>query len=289
MEYVRGTSTRYDRKFSSGMTVDELKDDVLRTSYGLWTEDGKDKHLASIIEKIPNKRHIRKVVCIGLSEIAMRLDQDQRMQVNSLCLAQHLVVLSLVSYIRQIVSHDVELFAADWNYDAPHKEALSSLGFTVLDASYGKQEHFATIDNNTMLICSGIADHESIIPIISEYARPVAMIYDVYDYLTEEPQGTRPALSPLWSRVKHAGAWFTVPGPPLVGTGASERSLPLYTESAGRMLDDYDIAMNLFEFDAIDLANRFELHPNTDWRPADADEREQRRLFGRNSRLFVRK
>lgn len=199
--------------------------------------------------------------------------------------------VAAVRYLRNLVSHNVELFAADWSYDPPHEEALETLGFTILNASYGKQEHFAAIDDNTMLISFSIADLECILPIVSEYARPVAMIYDAYDYLTDGSH-VRPPLSPLWSRVNFDYAWVTIPGPPLVETISGNQISPwnpLYTESAGRMLDDYTVAMNLFEFDVKGIANRFELHPDTDHRPRNADEGEQKRFVGRNSRLFVRK
>ncbi|KAI3327974.1 hypothetical protein HD806DRAFT_549848 [Xylariaceae sp. AK1471] len=288
MEFVRRKVSQGKSRISSGVTANELKD-VLRTAQGLWTKDGKDKNLASIIDNIPNNRQINKVVCIGISEIATRPGPGEKMQVSSWCLAQHLAVVSMVGHLSHLVSHKVQLFAADWNYDAPHEEALKSLGFTVLDASYGKQEHFAMIDNNTMVICFNIAHQESIMPIISEYARPVAMIYDAYDYLTKGPHDNRPALSPVWSQVKHRDAWLTIPGPPVVEARTPASWLPFYTESTGRMFDDYKIAMNLFEFDTTGLADKFDLHPDTDYRLPNAVESERKRFVGKNSYLFIRK
>ncbi|KAI0439768.1 hypothetical protein F4803DRAFT_553736 [Xylaria telfairii] len=284
---------RYQRppSKSSGVTADELKD-VIGISQGVWQEDNKDRNLEAIIDSIPNNAEIDKVVCIGLSEIAVRFGlRSQNATVISRGLAQHLAVLSMVRYLRNLVSHNVELFAADWNYDPPHEEALETFGFTILNASYGKQEHFTVIDNNTMLISFSIADLECILPIVSEYARPVAMIYDAYDYLIDGSH-IKPPPSPLWSQVNFDYAWVTIPGPPLVET-ISENQIspwnPLYTESAGQMLDEYTVAMNLFEFDVTGIANRFDLHPDTDHRPSNADEAEQKRFVGRNSRLFVRK
>ncbi|TRX92862.1 hypothetical protein FHL15_006268 [Xylaria flabelliformis] len=284
----------------SGVTVDELKE-ILRFSQCVWARDGRDRIFATIINNIPNNTDINKIVCIGLSEIAIRFDPSSEVPtVISRGLAQHLAVISMVRYLRDLVSHKVELFAADWNYDTPHEQALELLGFTILDASYGKQEHFTAIDDNTMLIAFSIADFESILPIISEYARPIAMIYDAYDYLIDESQ-IRPPLSPVWSRVKYNDAWITIPGPPLVNTKAPTSTgtadpttqmpswVSFYTESTGQMLEEYRIAMNMFDLDVTKLANRFELHPQADYRPRDANETEEKRFAGKNSRLFVRK
>jgi hypothetical protein len=287
MECVKRSVPQGKAKISSLVAADELRD-ILQTAQSVWTEDGKDKSLRSIVNCIPRSGRINKIVCIGLSEIAWRCIPKDRMRVNSLCLAQHLAVVSMITYLRQTVSHKVDLFAADWKYDAAHKEALTSFGFTVLDASHGKQEHFLKIDDRAMLICFSIADHESILPIVSEYARPVAMIYEAYNYMVDGRHG-RPAPSPVCSRVKHGNTWVTVPGPPLIETGEPVCWLPFYTESTGRMLDEYRIAMNLFEFDTTGLANKFDLHPDTDYRLSTAAEREQRRFAGKLSRLFVRR
>ncbi|KAI0459025.1 hypothetical protein F5B21DRAFT_527832 [Xylaria acuta] len=302
MEYVGNMIPQGTSNTSSCLTADELRD-ILRISQGVWAKDGKDQNLAAIIDSIPNNTEINKVVCIGLSEIAVRFDpRSKDATVISRCLAQHLAVVSMVRYLRDLVSHKVELFAADWRYDPSHEEALGSLGFTILETSYGKQEHFTVIDDNTMLISFSIADFESILPIISEYARPVAMIYDAYDYLASEGH-TQPPLShsPVWSQVKYNGEWVTILGPPLVNIrvpaaagigGLATQISPwvsFYTESTGQMLGGYKVAMNIFEFDVTGLANRFELHPDTDHRPRDVDEAEQKRFVGKNSRLFVRK
>ncbi|GAP88998.2 hypothetical protein SAMD00023353_3400790 [Rosellinia necatrix] len=301
MDYVRSKVSQSGSEMSSGVTTEELKD-VLRISQSAWVKDGKDNVLAAIIDNIPNYGQIRKVVCIGLSEIAARLDPDsESITVISRGLTQHLAVMSMVRYLRTIVPHDVELFAADWIYDGPHQEALNSLGFTILDASFGKQEHFTAIDDNTMLISFSIADFESILPIISEYARPVAMIYDAYHHLVKGVR-CQPFPSAVWSEVKYNDAWVTIPGPPLVTTRPPRGPdfgypltpmciwHPFYTESAGNMLNDYNIAMDLFEFDVTGLTNRFELHPNTDYRlRGEADETDEKRFVGTYSRLFVRK
>ncbi|KAI0541651.1 hypothetical protein GGR58DRAFT_497843 [Xylaria digitata] len=298
MEYIKERISQGAPRASSGVASDELKN-ILQITQRLWMKDGKDRVLAKIIDSIPNTQ-INKVVCIGLSEVASRLDPTiEDTTVLSQCLAQHLAVLSMVRYLRGLVSHEVKLFAADWSYDQPHEEALESIGFTILDGSYGKQEHFVAIDDNTMLISFSIADSESILPIISEYARPVAMIYDAYDYLIKEGH-PRPPPSPVWSQVRYNDTWVTIPGPPLVtkrapaGCGVKTPSslVPIrpqfYTESTGQMLDHYRIAMNMFEFDVTGLANRFELHPDTDYIPMAANEMEKKRFVGRNSRLFVR-
>ncbi|KAI1753881.1 hypothetical protein F4782DRAFT_529299 [Xylaria castorea] len=300
MDYVGIRTHQGTSNTCSGVTADELKD-ILRFSQGVWAKDGRDSVLAAIIDNIPNNTEINKVVCIGLSEIAVRFDPGSEIAtVISRCLAQHLAVVSMVRYLRSFVSHKVELFAADWTYDPPHKKALESLGFTILDASYGKQEHFTAIDDNTMLITFSIADFESILPIISEYARPLAMIYDAYDYLIDESL-IRPPPSPVWSRVKYGDAWITIPGPPLVYAKAPTTTnigdpttqvsswVPFYTESTGQMLEDYRIAMNMSDLDVTGLASRFELHPDVDHRPRDADETEEKRFAGKSSCLFVRK
>ncbi|TGJ86779.1 hypothetical protein E0Z10_g1962 [Xylaria hypoxylon] len=300
MEYLKGRISQGTSKTSSGVTTDELKN-ILHISHEIWVKGGKDRILGTIIDSIPNYTQINKIVCIGLSEIASRFDpRSENATVMSQCLAQHLVALSMVRYLRDLVSHEVKLFAADWSYDQSHEEALESLGFTVLDGSYGKQEQFVAIDDNTMLISFSIADSESILPIISEYARPVAMIYDAYDYLITEGHAPPPH-SLVWSEVKYNDAWVTVPGPSGPPFEAPTRSeieaasslvplkFPFYTESTGRMLDDYRILMNIFEFDVTGLANRFELHPDTDYRLIATDETEQKRFAGKHSRLFVRK
>ncbi|KAI0485434.1 hypothetical protein F4859DRAFT_528427 [Xylaria cf. heliscus] len=298
MEYVRSKIPQGTYDTSSGVTTDELNN-ILRISQGVWERDGRDQSLVAIIDTIPNKTEINKVVCIGLSEIAVRFDpRDEETMVISRSLAQHLAVVTMVRYLRGLVSHDVELFAADWSYDPPHEKALESLGFTILNASYGIQEHFTAIDDKTMLISFSIADFESILPIVSEYARPVAMIYDAADYLTDESY-FQPPPSPVWSQVKYNDEWVTIPGPPLVDTGNSVLArgtgdqispwVPFYTESIWHMMSDYEVAMNMSEFDVNGLANRFELHPDTDFRPRDANEAQEKRFVGQYSRLFVRK
>ncbi|KAI1817121.1 hypothetical protein GGS20DRAFT_593039 [Poronia punctata] len=287
MKYTKRVIPQGKARITSLVAVDELRD-VLRTAQTIWTKDGRDGLLDRIIDSIPNNARINKIVCIGLSEMAGRLSPKEKMRVNSLCLAQHLAVLSMTKYIRHMVGHTVELFAADWRYDAAHEAVLKTLGFTVLNPSHGKQEHFRKIDDQTMLICFSIADHESVLPIISEYARPVAMIYEAYSCVIEG-RHNRPATSPVWSRVRCGPTWVTVPGPPLIETGGPARWLPFYTDSTGRMLDDYQVAMNLFDFDTTGLANKFELHPDTDYRLSTAPEAEQKRFAGKFSRLFVRK
>lgn len=295
MNVVKRRISQRTTSVSSWATADELKD-ILQTSWNLWVDGGRDSKFASVIDIIPNRALINKVVCIGLSEIAARFDPiSERTTVISQCLAQHLAVMSIVCYLRLSVSHEVELFAADWAYDTAHKEALTSFGFTILDASYGKQEHFVAIDDHTMLISFSIPDFESIIPIISEYSRPVAIICDTCDYLARGG-GLRPPHSPVWSQVRHNDSWVTIPGPPLITEKLPSEPgtsipvwLPFYTESSERLISDYRMAMNMFEFDVTGLMNRFELHPNTDHRPRVADETEQKRFVGKNSRLFVRK
>ncbi|KAI1737120.1 hypothetical protein F4680DRAFT_451213 [Xylaria scruposa] len=301
MEYARSRIPQCTSNPSSGVTADELKE-ILRVSQRVWAKDGRDRILAAIIDSIPNSTEIKKVVCIGLSEIAVRFGpRSEVATVISRCLAQHLAVMSMVRHLRGFVSPNVvELFAADWSYDVPHKKALELLGFTILDASYGKQGHFTTIDDNTMLITFSIADCESILPIISEYARPVAIICDAYDYLIDESR-IRPPPSPLWSRVKHDDTWITIPGPPLVNARAPIATgrvdpptqmsfwVPFYTESTGQMLDEYRITMNMYDLDVTGLVNRFELHPHADHRPRDANETEEKRFAGKSSRLFIRK
>ncbi|KAI2631718.1 hypothetical protein GGS21DRAFT_522828 [Xylaria nigripes] len=274
---------------SSGVTVTELED-VLLKAQNKWTRDGKDRCLRRIIDSIPNYNQISKVVCIGLSEVAVRMiPRSNEMTVLSQSLAQHLAVVSMVDYLRGLVCHEVKLFAADWSYDSSHEAALKSIGFTVLNASYRKQEHFVAIDDNTMVISFAIGDFESILPIISEYARPVAFIYDVYDYVI---RGThpRPAPSPVWSEVMHKNKWVTIPGPPLAtGNTSTSLGLPFYTESTGRMLDEYRIAMRLSRLDVTELANRFDLHPFTDFRPVNLDESVQKQFMGERSCLLVRR
>ncbi|KAI1130356.1 hypothetical protein F5Y10DRAFT_276176 [Nemania abortiva] len=294
MEHVGMRMRRSRTEIPSGVTADELKH-ILHASRYRWVKGGRHRNLYTIIDSIPNNTQINKVVCIGLSEMAQRFDpRNETITIMSRCLAQHLAVQTMVSYLRSIVFHEIELFAADWIYDKPHKEALESFGFTVLDGSLGKQEHFVAIDDNTMLISFAIPEFESILPIISEYARPVAMIYDAYDYLIKEKH-VRPAPSPVWSRVKYNEAWVTVPGPPIVSTDdhavgdLATSLLPFYTRSTGRMLDDYRIAMNMFELDVAELASRFELDPSMGYEPGDSDKIQQRRFAGERSRLFVRK
>lgn len=161
MESVRRILLQRKTSVSSWATADELKD-ILQTSWDLWVDGGRDSNFASITDRIPNRALINKVVCVGLSEIAARLDPtNERTTVISQCLAQHLAVMSIARYLRALVSHEVKLFAADWVYDTAHKEALTSFGFTILDASYGKQEHFVAIDDHTMLISFSIPDFES--------------------------------------------------------------------------------------------------------------------------------
>ncbi|KAI0101872.1 hypothetical protein GGR51DRAFT_528807 [Nemania sp. FL0031] len=300
MEHVGMRMRRGRTEIPSGVTADELKQ-ILHASRYRWVKGGRHRNLYTIIDSIPNNAQINKVVCIGLSEIAHRFDpRSETIHIMSRCLAQHLAVKTMVNYLRSLVFHEVQLFAADWIYDKSHREALESFGFTVLDASYGKQEHFAAIDDNTMLISFTIPDFECILPIVSEYARPVAMIYDAYDYLIQENH-IRPVPSPVWSRVKYNEVWVTVPGPPVVSTddhagpGVGDLMtslpcwLPFYTRSTGEMLDDYRIAMNMFEFDVAELASRFELDPSMGYEPIDSDKIQQRRFAGERSRLFVRK
>ncbi|KAI1275763.1 hypothetical protein F5Y07DRAFT_400073 [Xylaria sp. FL0933] len=287
------------------MDVDDLKD-ILLKARSEWTRNGRDKRFATIVDSIPNRIQINKVICIGLSKIAIRYGGDkENMIVFSSTLAQYLAAMSIASYLRASVPHEIELFAADWCYNKAHKEALPSLGFTILNPEHGKQQQFAKIDNNTMLISFGIPDCESILPIISEYARPVAMIYDAYDYQINENH-VRPQPSPVWSRVEYDDEWVIIPGPPLpikegfAGTPEAakpESRHPFYTKSTGRMLDEYRIAMNLYEFDGTDLPSQFDLHrwhddklyPPIMHSRAEYSEIEQRRFAGKKSRLFVRK
>ncbi|KAI0432871.1 hypothetical protein F5Y09DRAFT_352877 [Xylaria sp. FL1042] len=295
----------YVPKPCSGMIGDDLRN-ILLGAWDIWTKDARDRNFATIVNNIPNKTEINKVVCIGLSDVAIRYGESKEdMSVYSSTLAQYLAVMSIAYYLRASVAHEVELFAADWGYDEAHVAALPSLGFTILNPLHGKQEQFTKIDDNTMLISFGIPDCESILPIISEYARPVAMIYDAYDYLINKNHA-RPQPSPVWGRVEYDLEWVTIPGPPLrlkesfAGTyeaAKPESRHPFYTQSTGRMLDQYRIAMNLYKFDVRDLPSQFDLHqwhddrlyPPCERNRAMYDEIEQRRFAGKNSRLFVRK
>lgn len=79
---------------SSGVTAGELKD-IIRISQGEWQKDSKDRKLEAIIDSIPNNTQINKVVCIGLSEIAVRFGpRSQNATVISRGLAQHLAIVS---------------------------------------------------------------------------------------------------------------------------------------------------------------------------------------------------
>ncbi|KAI0974772.1 hypothetical protein F4678DRAFT_457885 [Xylaria arbuscula] len=286
---------------SSGLRVGELEP-ILREAQARWTKDGRDESLAAIIDSIPEKNKIYKIICVGLSEIATRYGRaPNEIEVKSKNLAQHLAVASMARYLRTLVSHQVELSAADWSYDREHVRALRCLGIEVLNASCGFHEHMVEIDDYTLVVCFGIEDCESIIPIISEYARPVAMIYDAYEYQITEGH-PQPIPSPVWSKVMYKGDWVSVPGPPFVaratatGPSTTEQSngRPFYTVSTGRMLQKYKMAMNLFEFDVSSLTSQFELHSlkdsrlNTDSENKELSETEQRRFANRRSRLFVR-
>ncbi|KAJ8116526.1 hypothetical protein ONZ43_g4422 [Nemania bipapillata] len=290
MEFVGTRMGRHRIEIPSGLTTADLEY-VLHVSRIRWVNDGKDRDLFKIIDSIPNKTQINKVVCIGLSEIAQSADPaGDFIDIIPYCLAQHLAAWSMTSYLRDLVSHEVKLFAADWIYDIPHRIALESFGFTILDGSYGKQEQFVAIDDNTMLISFAIPGFESILPIISEYARPVAMLYDAYDHLVKKNHPP-PPLSPVWSRVKYDDTWVTIPGPPVVTTDhltepAAEdllaplaRWFPFYTKSTQLMLDDYKIAVNMSEFDVSRLASRFELDPRLGKEPVDSDKMKERRFF----------
>ncbi|KAI1293294.1 hypothetical protein F5Y03DRAFT_411261 [Xylaria venustula] len=286
----------------SGLRSGELEP-ILRGAQAKWTKDGRDEGLKAIIDSIPEKNLIYKVICVGLSQIAIRYGKaPNEIEVKSKNLAQHLAVASMVRYLKSLVPHEVELSCADWSYDREHVRALRFLGFEVLNASCGFQEHMVEIDDNTLVICFGVEDCESIIPIISEYARPVAMIYDAYEYQITEGH-PRPVPSPVWSKVMYKGEWVSVPGAPFVATetaaGSStteqRNSLPFYTVSTGRMLQHYRMAMNLFEMDVSSLASQFELHNlkdsrfNPDSKDSQLSETEQRRFANTRSRLFVRK
>ncbi|KAI1173178.1 hypothetical protein F4777DRAFT_590010 [Nemania sp. FL0916] len=287
-------------KSSSGVTAEKLLN-IIRIAGDVWTARRRDKVFADIFRHIPNFRLIRRVVCIGLSEIAKTTDPETgKVIVMSQSLAQHLAVISMVFHLENLIGHSVGCFAASWEYDRAHEQALEKVSFTILDPLYGKQEHFVGIDDHTLLISFSTASFESVLPIISEYARPVAIICDPYDYMINR-KCDRPPPSPTWSQVKYKGDWVPLPGPPLIGAepvqgpGGSNSSnptsiwRPFYTDSAGAMLNEYQMRMKLSDMDLGDLPNRFDLHPDVDQSNRHGDVPQQKCFVSPMSCLLVRK
>lgn len=140
------------------------------------------------------------VVCVGLGLIApgvIDLDTDKYilMKRPPTCIAQHVAALAIVKQLQKITSQKVELYTADPNYGPYHKKALETLdqvesigiSFKVCDPAYGKQEHFTKIDESSLVFSVGAFC--PIMRIVSEYTRPVAMIWECI----EEHEDPKPA------------------------------------------------------------------------------------------------
>ncbi|KAI1132553.1 hypothetical protein F5Y10DRAFT_196819 [Nemania abortiva] len=269
------------------VTAEEIKG-ILKLALEKWTRDEKDKGLRTIIDRIEHPEDIDKVICIGLGRIAYRKDPMQADPVVAgPCLAQHLAMLTMVNCLRARVSHKIELCAADFTYDEAHKAALESFGFTIFDPSRHKHEHFRMIDRKTMLCSCGIPPFQSIMPIISEYVQPAVLFVNAYEYQIDSTR-PRPAISPVWSKVRRRNGgedeYAIVLGPP------KRNFEPFYTESTGRMFDNYELVMNIEEeFDHEKLPNMYGLH-NHVRKPKSEDERNNPGcIWAKWQCLFVRK
>ncbi|CAJ2500010.1 Uu.00g028630.m01.CDS01 [Anthostomella pinea] len=147
------------------------------------------------IKAIPKPERIRKVVCIGLGSFALPSTgtlgpspenrRDERPipgpkdapALNPGGLIQHVLAISTVKQLYELTGKTPQLYAADPGYTQPHKEALENLSnvkFKILDPSYGFHEQFVEIDDSTMVI--SILPQSPVELLVSEYARPVAMI-----------------------------------------------------------------------------------------------------------------
>lgn len=269
------------------VTAEEIKD-VLELGMKRWRKDGKDKSLRSITDKIEHPERIDKVVCVGLGRMAYRKEPAQTDPiVAGPCLAQHLAILTMVDYLRDRVSHKIELYAADFFYDEAHKSALESFGFTVFDPARHKHEHFRMIDRRTMVCSCGIPPFQSIMPIISEYVQPAVLFCNAYEYQIDSTR-PRPAISPVWSKARRRNGgedeYTIVLGPP------KRNFEPFYTASTGRMFDNYEMAMNIGEeFEHKKLANMYDLHHHIP-KPKSEDQRNNPGcIWSKWQCLFVRK
>lgn len=173
---------------------------ILSDAFSNWGKCHKAAGLKAAIDKIPHPERIKRVVCVGLGLIvtgAIDLDTDKYvlMRRPPTCIAQHVAALAIVKQLQEITSQKIELYTADPNYGPYHKKALKTLdqvesiaiSFKVCDPAYGKQEHFAKIDESSLLFSVGAFC--PIMRIVSEYTRPVAMIWECI----EEHEDPKPA------------------------------------------------------------------------------------------------
>ncbi|KAI0004721.1 hypothetical protein F4779DRAFT_633944 [Xylariaceae sp. FL0662B] len=149
-----------------------------------WNSQGNQKarELNAAVDQIPHPERIKKVVCIGLGKMVFESlpieAADTLNQIATGPILQHVAAIAIVQRLQARTGQKVELFTADPDYGSAHTEALQTLSgiqFTVLDAGYGKHQHFAMIDDATFVI--NIAGAQCPLEILlTEYARPVAMI-----------------------------------------------------------------------------------------------------------------
>ncbi|KAI1076879.1 hypothetical protein F5B20DRAFT_593676 [Whalleya microplaca] len=177
------------------MSDDKIVKETIENGLNIWETEGRTRaqKLRKAIDRLPQPQRIKKVVCIGLGAICtcIAVPKNPETQGNTQAwepcinkgvishpaLAQHVTALVIVNQLQQKTGQIIDLYTGDPMYGEPHKKALESLNgtkFRVLRTDYGKHEHFTMIDDSTFLIaiCPGC----EAISLVSEYARPVAML-----------------------------------------------------------------------------------------------------------------
>ncbi|KAI0518235.1 hypothetical protein F5B22DRAFT_600414 [Xylaria bambusicola] len=163
----------------------------------------KGSNVTRIIDNIPENNKIKQVVCVGLSQIAVRFGEDGIMA-SPQCLDQHLTVLEIAHHLSKNSPHGIDLFAVDCTYDDVHKRCLEDVGFGIFHGRDDMQQHGVRVDNNTLLIVFALGIREYSHSHGVDYEEPVAIIFDVVRNHAWPP-------SLLWEKVRIQPSVFQPP------------------------------------------------------------------------------
>ncbi|KAI0163905.1 hypothetical protein GGR57DRAFT_497988 [Xylariaceae sp. FL1272] len=242
----------------TSLTAQEVKD-VVEWAKQRWEEHNAKERFRFIVEAIPKSTEINKVMRIGsglfLDKVGIRKDGADRY--HPVRLATLLAALSLANMLAE-KGGKVSLYACSFDYDKDTKAALESIGFEILDAGYNKHEHYRLVDGNTLVWCTGLSPHKSILPQLAVGTWPAAMMLtDPYTLIIDERHSFREETTPqarepsqMWSRMRLVAEneephFVAVPGVVGLFKDRNTVDVPFHTSEAGRMWDQFHQVLSL--------------------------------------------
>jgi hypothetical protein len=170
-------------------TADEIVERINSVMTAL-NKDGNDKidseNLQAIIQSLDLPRRIDKVVCLGLGFLTHPHKRDfqddpkraQFEHATKRSATQHALALKMAQFLNHVKNaagdDAIKLYAQDPDYHAVEIDALKKLGFIVLDGRYGKQEGFAEMTGNTLVL--DFSGGGAVMNVTVQVCKPLAIV-----------------------------------------------------------------------------------------------------------------